>query len=117
LNRFVLRKKHSSPKENRYVHAYQVTIINEKDTTIKLTERSWKIVNSHGEERIVTGKGVIGKQPELAPGDEHRYVSWSPMATDIGKMSGFYTFIDLSDNSIFLVKIPEFKLICPNKLN
>jgi Uncharacterized protein affecting Mg2+/Co2+ transport len=111
------QKKHSSPKENRYIHAYQVTIRNERDKPVKLLERMWRIMDANGLIRKVSGKGVIGKQPELAPGEEHRYVSWSPMSTDLGKMSGFYTFIELGSDTAFLVDIPEFKLICPNKLN
>ena len=88
------QKKHSSPMENKFIHAYKVTITNEKNCVIKLMERNWTIINAYGDQRKVGGMGVIGKQPELKPGEAHSYVSWSPMSTELGKMSGFYNFIE-----------------------
>lgn len=111
------QKKHSNPRENRYIHSYQVTIRNEKSISVQLIERHWYIVNAAGDVREVSGEGIIGKQPTLAPTEDHRYISWAPIATDIGKMYGFYTFKDLDTDAIFLVSIPEFKLISPAKLN
>jgi len=111
------QRKHSNPRENRFIHSYQVTIRNEKSISVQLIERHWYIVNATGVIREVSGEGVIGKQPILEPGDQHRYVSWSPIATDLGKMYGFYTFKDLENDDIFLVKIPEFALVSPAKLN
>jgi len=111
------QKKHSSPIENKFIHAYKVTITNEKNCVIKLLERSWTIVDACGEVRNVEGVGVIGKQPELKPGQSHSYVSWSPLATELGKMSGYYTFTELDSDITFLAYIPEFKLIYPQKLN
>lgn len=111
------QKKHSSPKENRYIHAYQVTIKNEKDVKIKLLERQWYIQDAAGTMREVSGKGVIGKQPVLGPGEEHSYVSWSPIGTDLGKMHGHYTFINLATDKHFMAAIPHFKLVYPDKLN
>lgn len=109
--------KHSNPREDRFIHAYQISIKNENTVSVKLTDRHWFIIDANGNTREVSGQGVIGKQPELAPAEQHRYVSWSPIATDIGKMYGYYTFINLDTNETFLVNIPEFKLICPAKLN
>ena len=111
------QKKHSSPKENRFIHAYKVTITNQKNSIIQLMERNWTIVDGSGNVRKVGGRGVIGKQPKLNPGQSHSYVSWSPMSTEIGKMSGFYTFVDLDSDTAFLAYIPEFNLVYPQKLN
>ena len=111
------QKKHSNPRENRFIHSYQVTISNEKDSTVQLVARHWYIVNGAGKVREVSGEGVIGKQPTLAPGDSHRYVSWAPITTNIGKMYGYYTFRDTKSNEMFLVNIPEFKLVSPGVLN
>ncbi len=111
------QKKHSSPIENKFIHAYKVTITNEKSSVIKLLERNWTIVDAHGNERNVGGMGVIGKQPEINPGQSHSYVSWSPMSTELGKMSGFYTFIEPDSGTTFLAYIPEFQLVYPKKLN
>jgi len=111
------QKKHSSPMENKFVHAYKVTITNEKNCVIQLLERNWTIVDAYGNERNAGGMGVIGKQPELKPGEAHSYVSWSPMPTELGKMFGFYTFTELDSDTSFLAYIPEFQLVYPQKLN
>ena len=111
------QQKHSNAKENRFIHSYQVTISNEKGTSVQLLDRHWYIVNGAGAIREVSGEGVIGKQPVLAPGENHKYISWSPISTYIGKMYGFYTFKDLDSGEKFLVSIPEFKLISPSALN
>ena len=111
------QKKHSSPMENKFIYAYKVTITNEKNCVIQLLERNWTIVDAYGNERNVGGMGVIGKQPELKPGQSHSYVSWSPMPTELGKMSGFYTFTELDSDTSFLAYIPEFQLVYPQKLN
>jgi ApaG protein len=111
------QKKHSSPIENKFIHAYKVTITNEKNCVIKLMERNWTIVDGYGKVRKIHGAGVIGKQPELKPGESHNYVSWCPMPTELGKMSGFYTFIEIESNTAFLAYIPEFSLVYPKKLN
>ncbi len=111
------QKKHSNPRESRFIHSYQVTISNEKESTVQLIARHWYIVNAAGAVREVSGEGVIGKQPTLSPGDSHRYVSWAPINTNIGKMYGYYTFKDTQSNEMFLVNIPEFKLFSPGILN
>jgi len=111
------QKKHSNPRENRFIHSYQVTISNEKESTVQLVARHWYIVNAAGKVREVSGEGVIGKQSTLDPGESHRYVSWAPITTNIGKMYGYYTFRDTKSNEMFLVNIPEFRLVSPGILN
>jgi len=102
---------------NRYIHSYRITISNESSHEVQLLKRHWYIVNSKGIVREVEGDGIIGKQPILAPGDSHQYVSWSPLNTDLGKMHGYYTFTKVKEEEFFSVHIPEFKLICPFKNN
>jgi len=102
---------------DRYIHSYRITMLNESNDDVQLLKRHWFIVNSKGIVREVEGEGVIGKQPILAPGESHQYVSWSPLNTDIGKMHGHYTFIKVDSEEVFSVQIPAFKLICPFKNN
>ncbi|MEM1319032.1 MAG: Co2+/Mg2+ efflux protein ApaG [Bacteroidota bacterium] len=108
---------HSDPMNNKYIHAYRITIINENDFPIQLLRRYWHILDSNGRSREIEGEGVVGKQPILKPGEVHRYVSWSPLATDVGKMYGTYLMIKGDDDSEFSVKIPEFLLVAPFKMN
>jgi len=109
--------EHSNPVSNKYIHAYRITIVNTNDYTVQLMRRHWYILDSNGTLREVEGEGVIGQQPILPPGKAHRYVSWSPLATDIGKMYGSFKMMRQYDNSDFEVEIPEFKLIAPFKNN
>ncbi len=107
----------SFPAQHKYVHAYQIVIENLSDHTVQLLRRHWYIQESNGMKREVQGEGVIGQQPVLGPMERHEYTSWCPLMTDIGKMSGYYVMLRVSDNYEFEVKVPEFRLIPPFKLN
>lgn len=113
----IYQEKHSRPKERYFVFAYQVTIENLSPRTVQLLRRHWYIVDSSGPAREVEGEGVIGQQPVLQPGQSHEYVSWCPLQTEIGKMFGTFLMTDVEDQSEFLVRIPEFRMIAPSKLN
>lgn len=111
------QSKFSKPLENRFVFAYTVDIENNNDFTVQLLRRHWHILDSNGILREVEGDGVIGKQPVLSPGESHQYISWSQLLTDLGKMYGTFLMIRLTDQEAFRVRIPEFKLVAPFKLN
>jgi ApaG protein len=110
-------EEHSRPREQKYIFAYRITIENHSGETVQLLRRYWQIQDSSGWSREVEGEGVIGQQPVLEPGESHQYISWCPISTDIGKMSGYYTMIRSADLEEFIVRIPDFKLISPYKLN
>lgn len=102
---------------NQYVHAYRVTIENKSSDTVQLVKRHWFILDSNGDKREVKGDGVIGKQPVLGPNESHQYISWCPLLTEIGKMYGTFQMARKPENKEFFVRIPEFKLIVPYRLN
>lgn len=108
---------YSRPLEMKYIFSYHITIENLSSETVQLLRREWEIFDSNGIIRKVEGEGVIGKQPVLAPGESHQYASWSPLMTEMGKMSGAYIFRRDIDNHEFRVNIPDFRLIAPFKLN
>jgi ApaG protein len=108
---------HSNPAQHHYVFAYRITITNESEEVIKLKRRHWFIVDSDNARREVEGEGVVGEQPVLKPGEQYRYVSGCNLNTEIGKMYGSYLMERKSDNKLFYVKIPEFKMVVPTKLN
>ncbi|TAK44581.1 MAG: Co2+/Mg2+ efflux protein ApaG [Saprospiraceae bacterium] len=107
----------SLPAKQKYVHAYRVTIENQSRHTVQLMRRNWHIVESSGLKREVEGEGVIGEQPVLAPGKSYQYTSWCPLMTDLGKMYGTYTMQRLPDGETFKVRVPEFQLVPPFKMN
>lgn len=109
--------EHSKPSHKKFVHSYQVNIINNSTNTVQLLSRHWFIYDSDQTIREVEGKGVIGEQPVINPGNNHTYMSWSALHTSIGKMHGNYTMMDLETNEVFVVQIPEFPLVADHKLN
>jgi ApaG protein len=82
----------SDPEENRYVFAYRVVVLNEGEVPVKLLSRHWIVRDAQNHRRDVRGEGVIGRQPELAPGESFEYVSGSVLETPWGTMEGSYTF-------------------------
>jgi ApaG protein len=107
----------SQPQTGQFIFAYRVTIENVGAETVQLQRRHWFISDSNGENREVEGPGVIGQTPILAPGQVHRYNSWCPLKTAIGKMGGFFTMVDLKTREQFEVQVPDFQMIAPFKAN
>ncbi len=106
---------HSDPRSNKYIHSYRISITNHTDYTVQLLKRHWIIMDSDLNVREVRGEGVIGQQPILQPGETHEYSSWSPLATEIGKMTGSYQMIRPVSNEIFDVRVPVF-VLCDSAL-
>ena len=104
---------HSDPMEDSYLWAYKVKIKNNGDKKVKLISRHWKIFDSNGSFREVKGKGVVGEQPIIHPGDEFEYTSGTPLKTNSGLMHGSYQMEDFNGES-FEVLIPPFSLDVPN---
>ncbi len=102
----------SVPEENKYLFSYTITIINNSDKPARLVSRNWYIINSDGDTEEVKGKGVVGYQPRLNPGESFTYSSYCPLNTPWGTMEGTYTMADDSGNK-FKVKIARFYLISP----
>lgn len=108
---------YSKPLNHEYVYAYRVTIENLGNETVQLLRRHWHIWDSNGLLREVEGEGVVGEKPVLEPEQSHQYISGCPLRTDMGKMQGTYQMKRLSDNHLFDIAIPAFKLIPPFKNN
>lgn len=111
------QSQHYSTADSDYTFAYRITIENHSDHTIKLLSRHWYIIDSVNDKTEVEGDGVVGLQPVIEPGESHQYVSGCSLRSDIGKMYGTYTMERQHDGKLFDVKIPEFKLIAPFRMN
>ena len=97
----------------KYFFTYEIKIQNLSDQTGQLVSRYWEIKDGSGINEVVNGLGVVGQQPIIEPGDSFTYTSGCPLISAIGKMEGYYIFLNLADNSTFKVQIPPFELI-PN---
>ncbi len=107
----------SHPFASHYFFVYRITIKNISDYTVQLKKRHWYIFDSNGIKSEVEGDGVVGVQPILVPGQSYQYVSGCNLTTVMGKMHGIYLMEREIDGKLFNVKIPEFLMIVPYKLN
>jgi ApaG protein len=111
------RQDLSDSSRTQFLFSYQITISNESDYTVQLLRRSWLITDADGSKREVEGEGVVGEQPILPPGQAFTYESACNLMSEIGKMSGTYLMERKADNGLFRIKIPEFHMTVPHKLN
>ena len=109
--------EYSNPITSEFMFAYRITIENNNSFPVQLLRRHWYIFDSNAEHREVEGEGVVGEQPYVAPGETYRYVSGCNLNTEIGKMYGTYLMERQLDKKLFFVKIPEFRMVVPSKLN
>ena len=105
----------SNPREQRYVFAYTITILNEGGQPATLLKRHWIITDANGGVKEVRGDGVVGEQPRLEPGQGFRYSSGAVLETTVGTMQGSYQMID-ADGEPFEAPIPMFRLAMPGIL-
>ncbi len=103
--------------KGEFVFAYRITIENKSDSSIQLLRRHWHIYDLNGTWREVEGEGVVGEQPEIAPGNLHQYVSGCHLSTWAGKMFGTYLMHRQFDGFMFEVNIPEFNMVAPFMMN
>ena len=109
--------EHSNPRGRKYIFGYHISIENGSPNTVQLLRRKWYITDGTGTMREVEGDGVVGRQPIIAPGDSHEYLSFCNLPTEVGKMSGYYTMIRTSDGTELVVEIPEFQMFTPSLFN
>jgi ApaG protein len=106
----------SAPEAGHYFFAYRVRITNVGDETAQLISRTWIITDGDGHQEVVQGPGVVGEQPELAPGRSFEYTSYCPLPTPVGTMHGTYRMVTASGSS-FDAQIAPFSLALPTALN
>ncbi len=109
-------QEQSNPDRGEYVFAYTITITNLGQTSSQLISRYWKIVDANDEVIEVEGDGVVGQQPNLAPGESFRYTSGTALKTAFGVMQGSYQMVG-AEGQAFDVEIPAFTLSLPNALH
>lgn len=99
--------------EDKFAFAYTIYITNRSDQTITLKNRHWIITHADGQVEEVIGEGVVGKTPQLAPGESYSYTSGALIPTTVGSMRGSYGFVT-ADGHSFRAEIPEFALHTPD---
>lgn len=102
----------SSPDESRFIWAYTVEIENQSETDLRVVDRFWQIADSRGQVQEVRGRGVVGEQPVVRPGETFRYTSGAPLSAPSGMMLGNYG-MQTPEGDRFTVDIPPFLLDSP----
>ena len=106
----------SDEEDNRFVFAYTITLTNASNTPVQLISRHWIITDSENHVQEVRGKGVVGEQPVLKPGQSFEYSSGTVLATQVGTMQGSYQMV-AEDGTEFEAPIPMFVLSVPRVLH
>lgn len=106
----------SEPAQSRYAFAYHITIANHGNQMVKLLSRHWRITDANNELQEVQGVGVVGQQPDIAPGASYHYSSGVMLKTLVGTMEGSYQMIGANGDE-FDAPIPPFMLSVPGALH
>ena len=106
----------SNPEADRYVFAYTINIRNQGNIAAKLLSRHWIITDANNRVQEVKGKGVVGEQPYIKPGEAFQYTSGTMMETPVGSMQGTYQMVT-DDQHHFDAIIEPFTLALPKMLN
>ena len=106
----------SDPSEDHYIFAYTITMTNTGTIGAKLVTRRWFVTDANDKQQHVYGKGVVGEQPHLAPGESFRYTSGTHLNTPVGTMVGSYQMV-ADDGTEFEADIPRFELSAADVLH
>lgn len=93
----------------KFVFAYFIRIENQSKERVQLLRRHWYIRHSSGRTEEVEGEGIVGKQPNILPGEFHEYNSYCILETLEGSMEGTY-LMQRVNGELFRVTIPKFNL-------
>lgn len=109
---------HSEPLKSQYIFIYSIRITNRNPFKIKLLRRHWQVVHQDNRRNEVVGEGVVGQTPELEFNETFEYSSWTVINSEIGYMKGSYLMQNMEkEETFFMVEIPRFELVAPQKLN
>mgnify|MGYP001038408638 FL=1 len=109
-------RQESEPDNSRFVFAYQITIQNRGNESTQLLSRHWLVTDGNEGKKVYRGKGVVGEQPLITPGQSYKYTSGVVLDTPVGTMQGHYTMRDPQGRS-YDVPIEPFLLSTPNTVN
>ncbi len=106
----------SDPANSSYAFTYTISIRNHREEPVRLLSRHWIITDQNNKIEEVTGKGVVGQQPVIQPGEYFEYSSGTLIGTEIGDMRGSYT-METADGEQFEAPIPLFVLAIPSMIH
>lgn len=112
VDRVVYRLMPFADKPHSFV--YFITIHNDADVAVTIALRKWVVTYADGQTEVLVGKGVVGKIPEIQPGESFSYNSQhfipGPHATATGAYLG-----TTGDGRPVVVRIPAFRMVVPKE--
>lgn len=108
-------REQSDPSHSFYFFIYNVTIQNDSSEPIQVLDRHWVITDGLGKTEEVTGDGVVGETPTIAPGQTYTYTSACPLQTKTGNMRGSYGILQRQNK--VRIQIPLFFLRTPDSFH
>jgi ApaG protein len=105
-----LLPEESDPSQKHWVYVYRIRMRNEGERRAKLRSRHWIILDADNQRHDVRGPGVVGRYPDLGPGESHEYFSSCPLGTPWGTMEGSFTF-QREDGTEFEAQVGRFFLV------
>lgn len=109
-------KQKSDFLKKTHAFTYTITILNNRSDAVRLLDRHWIITDQNNHTEEVKGKGVVGQQPLIKPGESFQYTSGTVIASEIGDMHGSYTMKSAS-GELFEAPIPLFVLANPDLIH
>lgn len=102
-----------TPPGKPHVFTYHLTIHNQSDRTITILARKWVLHRKDGQIEVIEGDKVVGKTPQLAPGQSFSYASFHLAGTG-ALVSGAFHGVDAT-GALVAVPIPSFELTIPGE--
>jgi ApaG protein len=102
-----------APEDKPHLFAYHLTIHNHADTSVTILARKWILSYEDGEIDVFEGDKVIGRTPEIQPGQCFSYTSFH-LVPGNALAKGAFHGID-ADGNLFHVPMPEFKMTVPGE--
>lgn len=109
VDRVIYNPDFEGPLDRPYCFIYHISIHNNSGEHIAVKGRKWVVTNATGGITVVEGAGVVGKFPQLNPGEVFRYNSFHLLETPTGAAEGSYLAIDKKGRKI-LARIPRFEM-------
>ncbi len=100
-----------APEDKPYPFVYFVAIVNDSQMEVTIQGRKWIVKEDSGETSVVEGRGVVGENPVIQPGQRFTYNSYHVVKSK-GSASGAFFGIDEKGEGI-RVTIPPFDLKVP----
>jgi len=109
--------RYLSKQGHLYIFVYNITITNLGENLVQLMGRHWYIYDTGEGPSEVSGDGVVGQQPIIAPGQSYTYQSGCHLRASIGLMKGHYKMKNVDTGGFFRVAVPNMQFFATPRLN